>query len=327
MSTPFFTVLIGTRNRPRLLRQALESVIGQDFDDFNVLLINDGSDQEHMAEITALCDEYADKVRRIDLVHYPRGHGQSYTLNTGALNATGRFLATLDDDDFWTDMQHLSKAHEALSSFPDADVYLSNQLAVEAGQSHGKVLWLGAMESICEAEGLKREHGVYRVAIEQLMRAGGFTHLNCLILNRELWLNVGNMDEDIRWENDRDFYLRVIDNARQILFNPDVVSQHNVPDKSKTDNLTTIHTIHQRMNYQLYVLNKVALLTRSPIIAREVRLHTVYVLKKKAEQLYAEKRFDDALFYSRQALCAGRSWKWWLQHVRIATAGLLSRFR
>lgn len=323
MSDPFLSIVVASRNRPQLLRLALESIFGQSFQDFEVILVNDGSDEEHLPGMQALVDAHPGRIRRIDLVRYPRGHGQSYALNTGSFAGRGEFVTFLDDDDFWTDMQHLEKAHAALQASPSADVYYANQLAVQVGQppESGEVLWLDQCEQACRATGIAANDGIYPVGVEQLLP--GFAHLNCTVMRRGLFLSLKGMDEDIRWECDRDFYLRTIEHAQGILFNPDVVSQHNVPDKTRSDNMTTAISLYQRLNYQIYVFNKATMLSRHPSILAYARQQKTYCLKKVAEAKLAEGRYADAHFFSAQALFMDGSWKWWLQHLRIRLMRLL----
>ena len=44
---PLFSVVMATRNRPALFRQALESVLGQSCRDIEIIVVNDGSASEH----------------------------------------------------------------------------------------------------------------------------------------------------------------------------------------------------------------------------------------------------------------------------------------
>ncbi len=304
MSKPFFTVVIATRNRPELLRLALDSVAAQSCEDLEVVLVNDGSDAEYQGAIDALVAQFPRPVRQIILTRYPRGHGQSYALNTGAFAGEGEFVTFLDDDDFWTDPKHLERARVALGQSSEADVYYANQLAVQVNQppSAGTVLWLAGLESRCQAQGLTPDGDVYTVSVDLLMQCTGFAHLNCSIVRRKLFLDIKGMDEDIRWECDRDFYFRTIDQARTILFNPAVVSQHNVPDKTKSGNMTTAISEYQRRNYQLYVLNKASMLARHPAIVAYANLHRGYVLEIIAEQFALEGRYDQALYFQSQVL-------------------------
>jgi len=324
MTKPFITVVVASRNRPALLRLALASVMGQSFQNFELILVNDGSDEEHMPELKRICEQCSHKLRRIDLVRYPRGHGQSYSLNTGAFAAQGAFVTFLDDDDFWTDMEHLEKVQRALVKNSDAEVYYTNQLAVQAGLNHGELIWLGDLENICRDAGRRRENGVYRVDVELLMRSGGFAHLNCSVVKRDLFMRLQGMDEDIRWECDRDFYLRTIDNATGILFNPDVVSQHNVPDRNKKTNMTTAISAYQRLNYQLYVLNKALLESHQKPIIRHAKRHRVYVLQRITEILVHERRWREAFYFCREAWVLNASPKWLFNCLKLFGKRLVS---
>jgi len=150
-----------------------------------------------------------------------------------------------------------------------------------------------------------------------LMKIDGFSHLNTTAVRRGLFDRIGGLDENIRWEGDHDFYLRLIDASRGILFNPDIVAQHNIPDKTKLDNITTATSFYQRMNSQLYMLNKNALSASHGLIVKRARQHKVYALKRIVEQLLLEKRYDDAIYFSSQALGMDASWKWWIYHTGL----------
>lgn len=322
---PFISVVIPSRNRPKLLRAAVESVMQQSFSNVEVVLVNDGSDEEHMPGFNEIVEDYKDRLKVVSLRRYPRGHGQSYAINSGVHAASGVFCTFLDDDDFWTDMQHLEKAHKALTANPQADTYYTNQVAVPAGQTTGKVIWLGDLEPICQSAGLQRENAVYPVDVNILMKSEGFAHLNCSVVRRELFLSIKGMDEDIRWECDRDFYLRTVEAAGQMLFNPDVVSQHHVPDTSKSTNMTTAISVYQRLNYQIYVLNKAAMLSRHPAIVKHARAHKTWALQKIAESMLAEGRVSDASYFCRQALFMTASVRWPLFCLQVMLRGLFSR--
>ena len=127
--SPFFSVVMPTRNRPDLFQRALESVLEQSFQNFEVLVVNDGSDDdylEHYKELEATADP---RVRWHYQAQRPNGHGPSYSINTGAQLARGLYLCILDDDDSWDAIDHLQKAHAAINAAGAVDAYYSNQTA------------------------------------------------------------------------------------------------------------------------------------------------------------------------------------------------------
>ena len=92
---PTFSVVIPTHDRPALLASAVSSVVRQTFDDFEVVIIDDGSDPPVRSET------FSDLRIPLSVYRNERAQGVSAARNMGAVMATGDFLAFLDDDDLW----------------------------------------------------------------------------------------------------------------------------------------------------------------------------------------------------------------------------------
>jgi glycosyltransferase involved in cell wall biosynthesis len=95
MSKPRVSAVIPTRNRPELLRRAVMSVLRQTVQDLEVVVVVDGPDAETVAMLNGFGDE------RIRVIALPESVGGSDARNIGARNATGQWVALLDDDDEW----------------------------------------------------------------------------------------------------------------------------------------------------------------------------------------------------------------------------------
>ena len=89
---PQFSVVICTYNRSQLLRGALDSVLGQDASDYELLVVDDGSEDD-TADVVATFDSPV-----VRYVRRPNG-GLSAARNTGIKEARGQFVIFLDDDD------------------------------------------------------------------------------------------------------------------------------------------------------------------------------------------------------------------------------------
>ena len=89
------TVLLPVHNRERFVGEAIESVLGEGFDDFELLLVDDGS-TDRTAEILR---EYAAKDERIRIVTSETNEGIPRALNRGLNQARGESIARLDSDD------------------------------------------------------------------------------------------------------------------------------------------------------------------------------------------------------------------------------------
>jgi hypothetical protein len=93
LQTPFFSVVIPTYNRADLLRQALDSVSRQEFQDFEVIVVDDGSTED----LSSLVAEYGERTRLLRQANA----GPSAARNNGLSVAKGEYVAFLDSDDVW----------------------------------------------------------------------------------------------------------------------------------------------------------------------------------------------------------------------------------
>jgi hypothetical protein len=148
------------------------------------------------------------------------------------------------------------------------------------------------------------------VTVEELLRSQGFCHLNTLIVRRALYDEIGGLDERSGWEEDRDLYLRLIDNAAVIKYAPVTTAQHNVPDPTKAASMTTALAEFERRLSQLRLLDRAIFFGRHTAIRAYGRRHKAYTLKRIAELPAATGRHAEAAFYAREALCAGPTAKW-----------------
>lgn len=102
---PFFSVVIATFNRKAMLRDAVDSVLSQSFNDLEVIVVDDGSTDGTSEWLTGMTDP---RVRPITQANSKRGAAR----NRGISAATGRFVAFLDDDDAY-DSNHLNRVADA----------------------------------------------------------------------------------------------------------------------------------------------------------------------------------------------------------------------
>ena len=93
---PTISVIIPVYNTEKYLRRCIDSVLAQTYQDFELLLIDDGSKDSS----GAICDEYAVGDSRVKVFHKENG-GVSDTRNYGLDLAQGKYLMFLDADDFW----------------------------------------------------------------------------------------------------------------------------------------------------------------------------------------------------------------------------------
>lgn len=318
-AAPQFSVILATRDRAALFGEALQSVLDQTFEDTEIIVVNDGSSPDALPAYAAVLEaaqaRLGDRLRSFLLVRRPKGHGQSYSLNFGVEQARGEYVAFLDDDDLWVDSGHLQRVADVLRGQREAgrrvDLYMGNQEALRGGERLAGPIWLEALHGRLQAQGRAPDaHGAYRVDVPDLLGVSGFCHLNCFAVRRDLWLQIGGMDEGVRWECDRDVYLRLVDTGSCAVHHPAVTARHHVPDpKAGTSMTTSLNQLERRL-WQVRVMDKSALFLQHPLLRAHARLHKAYALKRIAEELARQQSWRTARYYAAQGLAAQPTFKW-----------------
>jgi glycosyltransferase involved in cell wall biosynthesis len=96
ISSPLISVIVPVYNVERYLKTCVDSVLSQTFSNWELILVNDGSPDN----CPAICDEYAQKDKRIKVIHKVNG-GVSSARNSALNNFKGQYVTFLDSDDFW----------------------------------------------------------------------------------------------------------------------------------------------------------------------------------------------------------------------------------
>ena len=122
------SVVIPLYNKEKQIAHTLQSVFNQTFQDFEVVIVDDGSTDGSVAEVEKFGD------LRIRVVHQQNA-GVSAARNRGIDEATGELIAFLDADDEWKP-EYLATQYHLYQKYPDCSVYACNY---EFRDSEGKV--------------------------------------------------------------------------------------------------------------------------------------------------------------------------------------------
>ena len=109
---PYFSVIMPVYNRAELVKQSIDSVLRQTFQDFELICINDGSTDNTLEVLSEL--EKIDS--RIKVVSH-ENKGRCQARNSGIAHAKGKWIAFLDSDDFYLD-NHLETLQNLIRRFP-----------------------------------------------------------------------------------------------------------------------------------------------------------------------------------------------------------------
>lgn len=122
-STPLVSIITPNYNGAKFLKETIESVLAQTFDNWEMLIIDDGSydDSDKIIESYSQRDHRI-KFLRTDLTKFPKlVKGPGAARNTGIDASAGRYIAFLDSDDLW----HKSKLERQLEFMQHNDSVLS----------------------------------------------------------------------------------------------------------------------------------------------------------------------------------------------------------
>ncbi len=125
LESPRVSVIIPTYNRAWCLREAVDSVLAQEFKDFELVVVDDGSTDE----TPPLLQEYGDSIR----VLHQRNRGVSAARNAGISVARGDLIAFLDSDDIWLQGK-LAFQVEFFNRHPGALICQTEELWVKNGR-------------------------------------------------------------------------------------------------------------------------------------------------------------------------------------------------
>jgi glycosyltransferase involved in cell wall biosynthesis len=95
--TDLVSICIATYNRSHLLTAAIENVLQQTYPDFELLIVNDGSEDN----TESIVRHYQKKDNRIYYFKHATNKGLAAARNTAICNSRGRFFTFIDDDDTW----------------------------------------------------------------------------------------------------------------------------------------------------------------------------------------------------------------------------------
>lgn len=123
MSHPFFSIVITTYDRARIVRRCIDSCLAQSFDDFEVVVVDDGSSDDTLA---VLSERYDDP--RLRVVVHESNRGINPSRHTGVANASGEWVVVVDSDDELLP-EALERLRELIAALPpDVRVLRSRQL-------------------------------------------------------------------------------------------------------------------------------------------------------------------------------------------------------
>lgn len=189
---PLVSVVIPLYNKGRYIGEALQSVLSQTVQEFEVIVVDDGSTDGSADRVAEIKDE------RIRLIHKVNA-GAAAARNTGIMVAQGEWIAFLDADDRW--LPHNLECHfKQLEQQPD--VQWSAGLFNRRSGTHVTPMKINRELLASQSDG-----NVVRDALMVLPH--GFLCTDTMLIRKDVFIEVGSMDQTLRTAEDLDMWLRI----------------------------------------------------------------------------------------------------------------------
>ncbi len=180
------SVVIPTSNRARLLEKAIDSVLNQTYNNFEIVIVDDASSDDTESVVL----NYHDK--RISYIRLDTAKGGNFARNLGVKQSNGQYIAFLDDDDEWLP----SKLYKQLQIFEKDEsiglVYTGAEVIHTAYDSKYKIM--------------PQKMGDLSTSILTFNYIGT---TSSVMIKRELFEKVGGFDIDMPQLQDYDLWIRV----------------------------------------------------------------------------------------------------------------------
>lgn len=187
------TVIIPTYNRCETLKKAIKSVFEQTFQDFEIVVVDDGSTDQTSAYLSTLKD------RRFHYVRFATNRGANQARNEGIKNSNCSFVAFLDDDDRWAPTK-LEKQINVIREY-DVDLCYSGFNLFTRKKKLTKYIY-------------------YRQRYSDLYKSIMYDNFLCstssILVKKELVEQVGCFDPNLSALQDYDLFIRLISNGCRI---------------------------------------------------------------------------------------------------------------
>ena len=183
---PKISVIIPVYNGEKTIQETIESVLGQTFVDFELIIIDDGSSDRTVEIINKNLDS------RLKLYSYPN-QGLSVSRNRGIQRSQGDYISFIDADDLWT-KNKLAAQYQALQNIPSAAVAYSGTSRID---EYSKILYDIPLAKI-------RGKVYSYLLLRDIIGSGS----NPLIQQQAL-LATGNFNESLQAAEDWDMWIKL----------------------------------------------------------------------------------------------------------------------
>ncbi len=191
---PKVSIIILTKNRVELFKKALASVEAQNFSDYEIVAVNDGS-----ADATeAYLEDQKNWNPKLTVIHHKTSLGIIKSRQEAIERSMGEYVAFLDDDDEWIDRDKLKKQTEFLDKHPEC-VLVGGGIGIQILKDSKIERFRPESDTVIRNTMLLRNNfftSTVMVKKQAVLKAGGFlADGQDFVEDYDLWLRLGRVGE------------------------------------------------------------------------------------------------------------------------------------
>lgn len=206
MSAPRVSVVMPVYNRAQQAPRAIESLLAQSFHDFELIIVDDGSDQETADVLRA----FPSRDARVRLLTLPSNGGQGLARALGSDAARGEFIAVMDSDDVALP-DRLEKQVAFMAAHPG--VTLAGGRAIKVTAAQRQLMQMPVDDGEIKAR--------------LLLVDGAFVHPTVIMRREFLRAHNLNYSAERRGDDDYEFYTRMVGAGAMFANCPDTVLEYH----------------------------------------------------------------------------------------------------
>lgn len=202
---PLVSVVIPTYNSSQYLPETIESVLSQSWQDFEIIIVDDGSTDNTQEVVGAF------NSNKIRYLRQENSGGPAKPRNVGIHHARGKYISLFDSDDLMS-RNKLAEAVAFLERYPDLGLLFANfEVCNERGDSFPGT-FLDEYQTFWDIP--KKQVGEKWFIIDSALAYNSmffenFIGVSGTVVPKEVFLSVGGFDESISGPEDRDMWLRI----------------------------------------------------------------------------------------------------------------------
>jgi glycosyltransferase involved in cell wall biosynthesis len=263
---PLVSVNIATFNRAHLLPRCLESVIAQSYRNLEIVIVDDASPDQ----TEALISDYQQRYGSIKYIRHHSNRGLAQARNSALAICTGHYVAFMDDDDEWSDLEKIEK-----------------QVAILQADKNGTIGIVCSSVRLFSSKTEFFDKIIRKPAnlTDTIFRGNGFIYTPTVMTTKDILLQVGGFDPKLARGIDSDFYrMCIVKHHYDVHFMPEITTNVHEYGTDRITSLTTRVALEKHLDGNLYALKKFKyqyLKRPRPLAARLRNIISAYIKMRR----------------------------------------------